>query len=122
MAELARAQHAGDGEPAQSQRCSGPMPLLTGERGDQEDNRRREDQRDLREDVSDRHFSLLRPAPPLPIRQPTAAKSDRRQWRPLESAAPRAPKRSEENTSELQSLMRNSYAVFCLKKKTKKLP
>src|SRR3546814_7562746 len=26
--------------------------------------------------------------------------------------------RSEENTSELQSLMRNSYAVFCLKKKT----
>src|SRR3546814_2121033 len=26
--------------------------------------------------------------------------------------------RSEEHTSELQSLMRNSYAVFCLKKKT----
>src|SRR3546814_7147835 len=32
----------------------------------------------------------------------------------------RAPRRrrSEEHTSELQSLMRNSYAVFCLKKKT----
>src|SRR3546814_5228298 len=29
-------------------------------------------------------------------------------------------KRSEEHTSELQSLMRISYAVFCLKKKTKK--
>src|SRR3546814_9271184 len=28
--------------------------------------------------------------------------------------------RSEEHTSELQSLMRNSYAVFSLKKKTKK--
>src|SRR3546814_8234625 len=28
------------------------------------------------------------------------------------------PIRSEEHTSELQSLMRNSYAVFCLKKKT----
>src|SRR3546814_7109636 len=28
-----------------------------------------------------------------------------------------APKRSEEHTSELQSLMRISYAVFCLKKK-----
>src|SRR3546814_4740580 len=28
--------------------------------------------------------------------------------------------RSEEHTSELQSLMRNSYAVFCLKKKTHK--
>src|SRR3546814_9742601 len=27
------------------------------------------------------------------------------------------PMRSEEHTSELQSLMRNSYAVFCLKKK-----
>src|SRR3546814_4250792 len=26
--------------------------------------------------------------------------------------------RSEEHTSELQSLMRNSYAVFCLKQKT----
>src|SRR3546814_2554834 len=29
--------------------------------------------------------------------------------------------RSEEHTSELQSLMRISYAVFCLKKKTQKL-
>src|SRR3546814_5676453 len=29
--------------------------------------------------------------------------------------------RSEEHTSELQSLMRISYAVFCLKKKHKKL-
>src|SRR3546814_9777966 len=29
----------------------------------------------------------------------------------------RAPDRSEEHTSELQSLMRISYAVFCLKKK-----
>src|SRR3546814_7296214 len=28
--------------------------------------------------------------------------------------------RSEEHTSELQSLMRNSYDVFCLKKKTQK--
>src|SRR3546814_3962010 len=33
--------------------------------------------------------------------------------RPLAGAAPR----SEEHTSELQSLMRISYAVFCLKKK-----
>src|SRR3546814_9894923 len=30
----------------------------------------------------------------------------------------RGAKRSEEHTTELQSLMRNSYAVFCLKKKT----
>src|SRR3546814_978841 len=31
----------------------------------------------------------------------------------------RLPPRSEEHTSELQSLMRISYAVFCLKKKNK---
>src|SRR3546814_2434533 len=37
--------------------------------------------------------------------------------RPLEVAA-----RSEEHTSELQSLMRISYAVFCLKKKTSLTP
>src|SRR3546814_6278099 len=30
-------------------------------------------------------------------------------------------RRSEEHTSELQSLMRISYAVFCLKKKTQRL-
>src|SRR3546814_7646140 len=30
-------------------------------------------------------------------------------------------RRSEEHTSELQSLMRNSYAVFCLKKKKYRL-
>src|SRR3546814_6939326 len=30
-----------------------------------------------------------------------------------------SPTRSEEHTSELQSLMRISYAVFCLKKKKK---
>src|SRR3546814_10023168 len=35
-------------------------------------------------------------------------------------AAERRP-RSEEHTSELQSLMRISYAVFCLKKKKKQL-
>src|SRR3546814_2035904 len=33
--------------------------------------------------------------------------------------ADRRERRSEEHTSELQSLMRSSYAVFCLKKKKK---
>src|SRR3546814_10563059 len=32
----------------------------------------------------------------------------------------RIDQRTEEHTSELQSLMRNSYAVFCLKKKQQK--
>src|SRR3546814_4523802 len=34
------------------------------------------------------------------------------------TAMPNRAARSEEHTSELQSLMRISYAVFCLKKKT----
>src|SRR3546814_4484881 len=40
-------------------------------------------------------------------------------WDPLRIAT---VGRSEEHTSELQSLMRISYAVFCLKKKTKHPP
>src|SRR3546814_8777081 len=39
---------------------------------------------------------------------------------PVHGAAGRAGARSEEHTSELQSLMRISYAVFCLKKNIKK--
>src|SRR3546814_1404422 len=43
---------------------------------------------------------------------------------PLDRARPRSIskvwRRSEEHTSELQSLMRISYAVFCLKKKKRK--
>src|SRR3546814_2215601 len=45
--------------------------------------------------------------------------SRRTQPLPTPRSRPRSP-RSEEHTSELQSLMRNSYAVFCLKKKKKK--
>src|SRR3546814_7463060 len=42
-----------------------------------------------------------------------------RRRRPAGRCLPRAD-RSEEHTSELQSLMRNSYAVFCLTKKNYK--
>src|SRR3546814_5802355 len=38
----------------------------------------------------------------------------------IKSASQPPSSRSEEHTSELQSLMRISYAVFCLKKKNKK--
>src|SRR3546814_6150225 len=48
-------------------------------------------------------------------RGPHAA--DRR--RPAAGAVLRLGSRSEEHTSELQSLMRKSYAVVCLKKKNK---
>src|SRR3546814_5705656 len=37
------------------------------------------------------------------------------------AAALRGTVRSEEHTSELQSLMRSSYAVFCLQKKTQRI-
>src|SRR3546814_13663708 len=39
--------------------------------------------------------------------------------RPVDKARLSWRRRSEEHTSELQSLMRISYAVFCLKKKNK---
>src|SRR3546814_3425549 len=42
--------------------------------------------------------------------------------RPCNLATLRPRLRSEEHTSELQSLMRISYAVFCLKKKKKRPP
>src|SRR3546814_9296981 len=48
-------------------------------------------------------------------------RAERRRW---QSAARRRDDqtRSEEHTSELQSLMRISYAVFCLKKKKHTIP
>src|SRR3546814_10812143 len=46
---------------------------------------------------------------------------DRRESdRPALAGMPAHAPRSEEHTSELQSLMRISYAVFCLKKKKKR--
>src|SRR3546814_7540691 len=47
------------------------------------------------------------------IDPPPEVVAERSQRAPAERAG-----RSEEHTSELQSLMRSSYAVFCLKKKT----
>src|SRR3546814_7045034 len=49
-----------------------------------------------------------------PLPDPPGGWMDREQAEAIESH------RSEEHTSELQSLMRSSYAVFCLKKKTTK--
>src|SRR3546814_6955157 len=49
------------------------------------------------------------------------AAADPQAWHalPLADQLQAAAKRSEEHTSELQSLMRISYAVLCLKKKNK---
>src|SRR3546814_6790751 len=75
-----------------------------------------------------RRRALLRlSAPPRPLAQGApceAADDERRPARPDRGEAEarwRVPLRSEEHTSELQSLMRISYAVFCLKKK-KQIP
>src|SRR3546814_9424447 len=48
-----------------------------------------------------------------------AVLADNRRDRLASKAYMPSPARSEEHTSELQSLMRISYAVFCLKKKKK---
>src|SRR3546814_4927486 len=61
-------------------------------------------------------FGLLIAAPSVMRRRREAARL-RRELAKLEE---KSRQRSEEHTSELQSLMRISYAVFCLKKKHKK--
>src|SRR3546814_3784485 len=56
------------------------------------------------------------PAMPAATRRPAETL---RYWSSLQKNWAPAVARSEEHTSELQSLMRISYAVFCLKKKNK---
>src|SRR3546814_4245610 len=59
-------------------------------------------------------------APPVP--KSAAGRTGSNQSACGSRASPRCrAKRSEEHTSELQSLMRISYAVFCLKKKTNRI-
>src|SRR3546814_4048506 len=63
------------------------------------------------------------PPPPVPARpapKPFGGTDIARGRAPFAPASTWPPqRRSEEHTSELQSLMRTSYAVFCLKKKKK---
>src|SRR3546814_9841666 len=84
--------------------------------------------RDGSRELTERPASLKLPDDPLRDTGHTLTPPDRRpQGSPLTGAAAHLPSRislvkdndrSEEHTSELQSLMRISYAVFCLKKKT----
>src|SRR3546814_1136271 len=53
------------------------------------------------------------------LRRSTTGPHPRRPGRGTRSSTGLPARRSEEHTSELQSLMRISYAVFCLKKKIK---
>src|SRR3546814_5168008 len=76
-----------------------------------------------------RGLQVRRPAPGRTEVDASRQTADRAQRHPCR-AVPRTQRcrtcptrrqpRSEEHTSELQSLMRISYAVFCLKKKQKK--
>src|SRR3546814_3043020 len=59
---------------------------------------------------------LRNPCPPPPFDQRPVHLDE------LHHARANGAQRSEEHTSELQSLMRISYAVFCLKKKKKHTP
>src|SRR3546814_8132973 len=62
-------------------------------------------------DFADRHECFLS------RKQDIRRQKHRQSWKREKGRI--APERSEEHTSELQSLMRISYAVFCLKKKKK---
>src|SRR3546814_2045546 len=67
--------------------------------------------------ASDAEGVTLADAPPFAVAAGTLAELTQGCDKRLESCAARFGNRSEEHTSELQSLMRNSYAVFCLNKK-----
>src|SRR3546814_1995054 len=93
--------------------CSSDLPQYAGRYRARDRKRRQED---------DRRDRRWRQFPQMADRHPAGAI-----WRRLSSLGRRTHAagdgafhrhRSEEHTSELQSLMRSSYAVFCLKKKT----
>src|SRR3546814_6566514 len=83
--------------------------------------------RSTRTDTLFPYTTLFRSVGPLStVGAPAMDRVDRRRGRGLSGGASRRTstgrrrgvrRRSEEHTSELQSLMRISYAVFCLKKK-----
>src|SRR3546814_1036940 len=66
------------------------------------------------------HQKLREPSPPapVPVDDPGSSRRTTNQWLAVIAVLLAIIiARSEEHTSELQSLMRISYAVFCLKKK-----
>src|SRR3546814_3883581 len=65
-----------------------------------------------------RFSSVVLPLPRKPVNKVTGVLMSSRSVTRPSVAAFGCVTRSEEHTSELQSLMRISYAVFCLKKKT----
>src|SRR3546814_5105830 len=80
--------------------------------------RRSEIRRDSSRNTSPRRLPASAPGPLWCGSRPARSRLSRT-WRRSRHLGPCAT-RSEEHTSELQSLMRISYAVFCLKKKNKR--
>src|SRR3546814_10311992 len=93
-------ERAGDGDPADSDQIL--------DREMQPDTEHQQDHADLRELVRQRSIADEAGSEGADRHACEQIADERRQLQPA---------RSEEHTSELQSLMRNSYAVFCLHKK-----
>src|SRR3546814_9568586 len=80
----------------------------------------------MRLPLPSRLLAGLRLYPTLPVSFILAAsrrralKAGTRWWRSIRLLSSSESRRSEEHTSDLQSLMRISYAVYCLKKNKKK--
>src|SRR3546814_10118202 len=94
-----------------------PAPVLAGEREQRErGDPAFEAEVDAQVDRARTGAVADHPRPPPPRRPSAVAVHDDGE---VAGEGPRKviPPRSEEHTSELQSIMRNSYAVFCLKKK-----
>src|SRR3546814_8432700 len=69
----------------------------------------------FRSDVLQKQYQeLLKSREEVRLRSDVESKTQQVKFRVVDP--PSQPRRSEEHTSELQSLMRISYAVFCLKK------
>src|SRR3546814_5416479 len=98
-------RRAGAGDDARGDRLPDPRPPAPSPAS----RRGRRDDGDRADGGRVRDFAFAMGADPL-------AQDELTNGRALRRGARRT--RSEEHTSEIQSLMRNSYAVFCLKQKT----
>src|SRR3546814_10062867 len=75
--------------------------------------------------VAEPDLGRVAPGTPVRVRSDSSDKAYQGQVgfvSPRAEFTPKTVERSEEHTSELQSLMRISYAVFCLKKKQHNIP
>src|SRR3546814_6626899 len=75
----------------------------------------------LQQPARRRRFCPIRPVEARPLGKQLRSGGYRFQGYAWRRSAHARQYRSEEHTSELQSLMRISYAVFCLKKKKKRI-